>query len=190
MCIILKLDLRCCRGCREWMCRNLKRVDGVEQVTVGDDEATIVVCGEGFDEAEIVRQVKKRKGRSEVEVMSRILHDAKPPPQIDAGARPADAPKPMPMPMPIPKPKVFDGEEEEQQQSSSPKKGETLVTERVFKEFQGTKIRTRVTTSQDACTCIRLEETHFIINKHRHHHTSKVHVNTYESPNLQISDLS
>eukprot|EP00250_Pteridium_aquilinum_P024939 c2985_g1_i1 orf=127-735(+) len=160
MCIILKVDLGCCRGCREWICRNLKRVEGVKEVKVGEDDASIVVCGEGLDEAEIVGQVKKRKGRSKVEVVSRLHHNK--PPNSNGSARQASPQgnllKPKYRP-PLP-PCVSPDDD-----TSRSMKAETMVTERMHKEFQGTKIRTRVTTSQDACTCIRVEETRLLIDK-------------------------
>ncbi|KAI5071441.1 hypothetical protein GOP47_0013692 [Adiantum capillus-veneris] len=176
-CIVLKVDLGCCKGCRERICRNLMRVKGVKEVKVKEDDACIVVRGEGFNERDIIELVKKRKGRSRVEVIEQLPRNELP--NVDNSAHqmsPADdLSKPKCRPprtaadgggvtgagngpsMDVAAAVPFD--------SSTSMKGETVVTERMHEEFEGTKIRTRVTTSWDVCTCILVEETRFIIDK-------------------------
>ncbi|MCO5614384.1 hypothetical protein L7F22_068664 [Adiantum nelumboides] len=179
MCVVVTVDLGCCKGCRERICRNLMRLKGVQKVEVKEDGSCIVVCGDGLNEAEILRQVKKRKGSSGVEVVAQLPCHKKLPfvdNSLHQTSSHGDLSEPNCRPLPplapdgggVPR---AGGAPLEAADAMGPfdtrvsMKGETLVTERMHKEFEGIKIRTRVTTSRDVCTCIRVEETRFIIDK-------------------------
>ncbi|KAH7439302.1 hypothetical protein KP509_04G054900 [Ceratopteris richardii] len=155
---------------------------GVKEVRIREDNSSLLVCGEGLDENEVTRLVKKWKRTSRVEVSAHPQHissmttdeSAHEPSSNGAPLKPK-----WQLPSALHPPPTAPDAIEESAGPPSPRtavmeppidsnrsmKGNTLVTERIYEEIEGVKMRTRVMTSKDICTCIRLEETRLIINK-------------------------